>query len=139
MNSTTNYFWGQPRPKVNILGEISKILNFYPIDLKYEKDWYLVIEFNQPLIFEVKFILWILQISCSARRLLVTWKIEDFSGMLVSRFCYSVCLYVCLSIACRSQFKTNLHKLYKVVQVVSTEKPIDFEVKGHLDVKFLKS
>ena len=29
-------------------------------------------------------------------------------------------------------------KLYQVVEIVSTEKLIDFEVKGHLQVKFLK-
>ena len=31
---------GQHRPKVNSLGEISKILNFHPIDLKFEEDIY---------------------------------------------------------------------------------------------------
>ena len=36
LNSTTNYFWGQHRPKVNNLGAISIILNFLLIDLKFE-------------------------------------------------------------------------------------------------------
>ena len=36
LNSTTNYFWGQHRPKVNnFYGAISKILHFHPIDLKF--------------------------------------------------------------------------------------------------------
>ena len=34
--------------------------------------------------------------------------------------------------------KPIIMKLYQVVEVVSTEKHIDFEVKGHLEVKFLK-
>ena len=37
----------------------------------------------------------------------VICKIEDFSSVLVSRFCYSVCL---LSIAYRSQFETDQHE-----------------------------
>ena len=46
LNSTTNYDWGQHRPKVqhqskvNNLGAISKILNFHPIDLKFEQDFH---------------------------------------------------------------------------------------------------
>ena len=32
---------------------ISKILNFHPIDLKFEEDLVQVTEFNQPFIFEV--------------------------------------------------------------------------------------
>ena len=36
--------------------------------------------------------------------LFVTCKIEDFSSILVRRFCYSVCLFVCMSITYRSQF-----------------------------------
>ena len=31
-----NYFWSQHRPKANNFGDISKILNFHPIDLKCE-------------------------------------------------------------------------------------------------------
>ena len=31
---------GQHRPNVNNFGEISKILNFHPIDLKFEEDIY---------------------------------------------------------------------------------------------------
>ena len=44
LNSATNYFGGQNRPKgqhrpmVNNFGEISEILNFHPIDLKFEVD-----------------------------------------------------------------------------------------------------
>ena len=40
--------------------------------------------------------------------LFVICKIEDFSSVLVSRFCYSVCL----SIACRSQFQTDRHETF---------------------------
>ena len=35
LNSTTNYFWGQQRPKA---GQISKFVNFHPIDLIFEKE-----------------------------------------------------------------------------------------------------
>ena len=44
LNSTTHYFCGQVgpkgqhRPKVNNLVGVSKILNFHPIDLKFEED-----------------------------------------------------------------------------------------------------
>ena len=31
---------GQRRPKVNNFSEISKVLNFHPIDLKFEEDIY---------------------------------------------------------------------------------------------------
>ena len=45
----------------------------------------------------------------------VSCKIEDFSSILVSRFCYSVCLSVslslCLSVAYRPQFETDLHEI----------------------------
>ena len=68
--------------------------------------------------------------------LFVTCKIEDFSSLLVSRFCYSV--FVCQLLPGHN-FKPIFTKLYEVVEVVSTEKPIDFEVKGHLEVMFLKS
>ena len=70
----------------------------------------------------------------------ITCKVEDFSSILVSRFCYSVflCLSVCLS-PTGHNLKPIVMKLYQVVEVVSTEKPIDFEVKGHLEVDFLKS
>ena len=54
----------------------------------------------------------------------------------------SVCLFVYVSF-CLSPTGHNskpiIIKLYQVVEVVSSEKPIDFEVKGHLEVKFLKS
>ena len=65
--------------------------------------------------------------------LFVTCKMKDFS----SQFCYSVCL-VCLSID-SSQFYIDRHETLIIVQVVSNEKAIDFEIKGHFEVKFLKS
>ena len=49
---------------------------------------------------------------------------------------------VCLSVyqsPTGHNFKPIVLKLYEVVEVVSTEKPIGFAVKGHLEVKFLKS
>ena len=59
---------------------------------------------------------------------------------------YSVLPSVTLSdfsFVCQSPTSHNskpiIMKLYQVVEVVSTEKPFDFEVKGHLEVKFLKS
>ena len=52
-----------------------------------------------------------------------------------------VVLSVCLS-ACQSPTGHNskpiVMKLYQVVEVVSTEKLIDFEVKGHVEIKCLK-
>ena len=42
---------------------------------------------------------------------------------------HSVCLFVCLSPTGHNS-KPIVMKLYQVVEVVSTEKPIDFEVKG---------
>ena len=85
-----NYFWGQHWPigqhrtKVNNKGGISKILNFHPIDWKFEEELY-IWSMNSPLIiFEVKFVLWILQVLCSARR--------HFLVIL------SVCLFFCLSV-----------------------------------------
>ena len=47
-------------------------------------------------------------------------------------------LSVCLSSTGHNS-KPIIMKLHQVVEVVSTENPIDFEVKGHLEVKFLKS
>ena len=49
-----------------------------------------------------------------------------------------VCLSVCQSLTGHNS-KPIIMKLYQVVEVVTTEKPIDFEVKGHFEVKFLKS
>ena len=51
-------------------------------------------------------------------------------------------LSVCLSVFQLPTVKNSkpiVMKLYQVVEAVSSEKPIDFEVKGHLEVKFLKS
>jgi len=62
---------------------------------------------------------------------------EDFSSILISQFCDSVCL-VWLSIA-SSQFQTDRHETLTIVQVVSIEKAIDVDIKGHFEVKFLKS
>ena len=45
---------GQHRPKVNNLGGISKILNFHPIDLKFEKDLYFrSLNSTNQLVYEV--------------------------------------------------------------------------------------
>ena len=52
--------------------------------------------------------------------------------------CLSVCLFVCLSPTGHNS-KPIVMKLYQDVEVVSTEKPLDFEVKGQLEVKFRKS
>ena len=74
-----------------------------------------------PIIFEVKFVLWILQVSCSARRLV----------LVIPSVC--LCLSVRLSVSLSPtghNSKPIVIKLYQVVDVVSTEKPIDFEVKG---------
>ena len=64
--------------------------------------------------------------------LFVTCKIEDFSSILVSRFCYSACLSVCLSI-CLSptghNFKLIFTKLHHMVEFVIRKKPIVFEFK----------
>ena len=65
----------------------------------------------------------------SSSCLFVTCKIDDFSSILVSRFCYSVCLSVRLSPTGHNSKLIDM-KLYQIVEVVSTEKPIDFEVKG---------
>ena len=40
-------------------------------------------------------------------------------------------LFGCMSLPAGHSSKLIIMKLYKVVEVVSTEKPIDFEVKGH--------
>ena len=63
--------------------------------------------------------------------LFVTCKIEDFSSILISRFCYSLSVFVCQS-PTGHKFKPTFMKLHQVVEVVSTEKPIDFEVKGQI-------
>ena len=43
---------GQHKQKVNNLGGISKILNFHPIDLKFEEDFAnQVTEFNEQVFF----------------------------------------------------------------------------------------
>jgi len=54
---------------------------------------------------------------------------EAFSSKLVSGFCYSVNLSVCQSPAGHNS-KQVVMKLYQVAEVVSTEKPVDFEVQG---------
>ena len=60
--------------------------------------------------------------------------------LLGSRLPMSAYRLVCV---CQSPTGHNskpiIMKLYQVVEVVSNEKPIDFEVKGHLEIKFLKS
>ena len=43
--------------------------------------------------------------------------------------CLSVCLFVCQS-PTGHNFKPIFTKLYQVREVVSTEKPLDFELKG---------
>ena len=58
--------------------------------------------------------------------LFVCCKIEDFSSILIRRFFF---LSVCLSPTGHNS-KPIVMKRYQVVEVVSTEKPIDFEVKG---------
>ena len=81
-------------------------------------------------------------------------KIEHFPSVLVGCKSYSVCwfcklfvywsnwfviLAVCLCV-CQlhtvHNFKLIVIKLFQVGEVVSTETPLDFEVKGHLEVKF---
>ena len=56
-----------------------------------------------------------------------------YIGQSILLFCLSVCLS-----PTGHNSKPIVMKLYQVVEVVSTEKPIYFEVKGHLEVKFLK-
>ena len=83
----------QHRPKVNNWGEISKILNFHPIDLKFEEYLYI---WSLNL---VKYIFGILQVSCSARHLsywsvCYLWK-QVFASVLVCLFVQTfVCLFV---------------------------------------------
>ena len=60
--------------------------------------------------------------------LFVTCKIEDFSSLLVNRFCYSVCLFVCLS-PTGHNFKPIFTKLHHMVEFVIWKKQIVFEVK----------
>jgi len=59
-----------------------------------------------PIIFEVKFVLWILQVSCSARHLLVCYlnnrRFFKYIGQSILLFCLSFCRSVCLSV-CRRQ------------------------------------
>ena len=68
--------------------------------------------------------------------LFVTCKIEDFLNIIgQSLLLFCVCLAVCL-FGCQSptghNSKPTVMKLYQVVEVVSTEKPIDFAVKGRI-------
>ena len=44
---------------------------------------------------------WLVTCTILSVCLFVTCKIEDFSSILVNRFCYSVCLFVCLSVHCQ--------------------------------------
>ena len=49
-----------------------------------------------------------------------------------------VCLFVNRNTGGHNS-KLIVMKLHQVVEVASTEKPIDFELKGHLELKFIKS
>ena len=84
--------------------------NFHPIHLKYEEELH-IWSFNSTTIFEVKFVLWILQVSCSARRLIL-----------------SVRLSVCL-LPAGHNFRPIFTKLHHTVEFVIRKKLILFEVK----------
>ena len=71
---------------------------------------------------------------CTPLCLFVTCKIEDFSSILVRRFCYSVCLSVCLS-PTGHNFKLIFTKLHHMVEFVIRKKPIVFDVKRSTKAK----
>ena len=68
--------------KVN-LGQISKSLSFHPIDLIFEEELHIWSLNSTTNYFEVKFVFWILQVSCSAQRLLLCLSVflcQDISN-----------------------------------------------------------
>ena len=82
--------------KVNI-GRVSKIVNFHPIDLKFEEDLYLVIELNHQLFLRSN----LFYGFCKYRALhdvvfLLLAKTNVFTRMLVCLFVQTfVCPFVC--------------------------------------------
>ena len=112
---------GQHRPKVNNFGWIPKIVNFHSIDLKFEEELQIWV-FNSTN-------------NCF-------WRQNCFLDFCKCRALHDVFLLFCRSVFISPtghNSKPIIMKLYQIVEVVSTEKSIDFEVKGHLEVKFLKS
>ena len=59
----------------------------------------------------------------------VPFRFAKLSLRVIFHYSVSACLSVSLSPTCHNS-KPIVRKLYQVVEVVSTEKPFDFEVKG---------
>ena len=70
------WFWGQKVKMSTTKVVFLKSSIFIPLTWKWKMSCIFGHWIQPPIIFEVKFVLWILQLSCSARLLHVTWKIH---------------------------------------------------------------
>jgi len=117
----------------DIIGRISKIVNFHPIELEFEEELY-IWSFNSTTNYfrgQISFMDFVSIVLCttSSNCYFQNRRLFKYIGESIFLFCLAVCLSVCLFLLPTGhKLKPMFTKLHQLIEVVSTEKAFDFEI-----------